>query len=432
MTRFDMRPEWDSPVIFHTSCERHVDVDRAPVHLTLTIRNFMEIARAYGVDAARDVQSELQRMAQHALGMEGTTSSRNPGLIELRIMDPAFLGAPARSDRRLAFALFCQELMLLPVRTAAGRVHARLIGEWPIIQESHHAHDGGFNLSHESAAEPSDDWPARYRSDMDFVSAFLGLLTGQWGASSGGAASADLAWQAVRHAREPSSILYCEALLRVVERDGAARPMGDTFLALERLGFAPLADRIIVQKVLDELSASPDLMLGVNISAQSARMDSWWEAVEQRLCRDRDLAARLVIEITETAPFPRIDEAVRFTRRLRRAGCVIAVDDFGAGYASVRHLTALSPAIVKIDRLFLRRARSSDKARAMFDHLVGVARAIGAVVVAEGVEHEADAQVAIEAGIEWLQGYHYGKPSLSRPERGGRQCQPQRSNGFGR
>ena len=107
--------------------------------------------------------------------------------------------------------------------------------------------------------------------------------------------------------------------------------------------------------------------------------------------------------------------AVKFIDRMRGLGCRFALDDFGCGFASVRHLMALSPQFVKIDKVFLRCATQGARQRELFKRLVGLAGALGATIIAEGVETEAQSELAFEAGCDWQQGYLWGAPSLSRP-----------------
>lgn len=224
----------------------------------------------------------------------------------------------------------------------------------------------------------------------------------------------ELVWQPVRDARDGGAILYHEALARFPdEMDREASPARHVE-ALERLGLAPAFDRGIVGRVIEELRTDPFAVLGVNISAQSADTGGWWPDVALLLREHSGIARRLVIEITETAPYPSISQAIAFAAEARALGCRVALDDFGVGHASLRSMLALSPAIIKIDALFVRAAASSTAAGAMFRHLVGLAVSTGALVVAEGVETPEQAARALDAGATWQQGYLHGRPSRVR------------------
>jgi len=128
----------------------------------------------------------------------------------------------------------------------------------------------------------------------------------------------------------------------------------------------------------------------------------------------RDIARRLVVEITETAALGDIAQSVRFVDTLRGVGCRVALDDFGAGHTSLRHLQILPVDIVKIDGSLVRNLRSRSQSRIFLRHLLGLINGFGLTTVAEGVENAEDAALLRAEGIEYLQGYHFGRPAIER------------------
>ena len=127
-----------------------------------------------------------------------------------------------------------------------------------------------------------------------------------------------------------------------------------------------------------------------------------------------DVARRLVVEITETAALSDLEEAARFVDTLRRMGCRVALDDFGVGHTSWRHLETLSVDTVKIDRSFVRNLADSHERRILLRDLLGPINSLGRITVAEGVESAADEAVARAEGFGYLQGYHLGPPTIER------------------
>ena len=125
----------------------------------------------------------------------------------------------------------------------------------------------------------------------------------------------------------------------------------------------------------------------------------------------------LVVELTE-------EEAVHDYRALRRAmapylrrGVRFAVDDAGAGFASMRHVIELRPAFVKLDATLIRGMRSRQMLRAFLRAINGFTEEIGATLVAEGVETTSDLAVLTETGFSILaQGFGVARPSESWPE----------------
>jgi diguanylate cyclase (GGDEF)-like protein len=207
---------------------------------------------------------------------------------------------------------------------------------------------------------------------------------------------------------------YHECLLRMVAEDGAIVAAGGFVPVMEQLGFIRLLDRHVLERAVAEASEHPEVALGFNISGLTAADRAWLRLVVS-LLRDRpDVARRLTVEITETAALHDIEESARFVGTLRELGCRVALDDFGAGFTSLRHLQALSVDIVKIDGSFVRGLADSHENQVFLRHLVGLAQGFGLGTVAECVETEREAAILRKEGVRFLQGYQFGRPSLER------------------
>jgi len=118
----------------------------------------------------------------------------------------------------------------------------------------------------------------------------------------------------------------------------------------------------------------------------------------------------LVVEVTEHAPIEDYDAVAQAVRSLRTLGVRLAVDDVGAGYASLRHILRLDPQVLKLD-ISLCRGIAEDRARqALAAALISFARGIAAQVIAEGIELEEDLDALVGLGVEHGQGYLLGRP----------------------
>lgn len=170
-----------------------------------------------------------------------------------------------------------------------------------------------------------------------------------------------------------------------------------------------LAIRRIVAATL-EASLPEATFLTLNVSPSSLvdpRIESALAGLEP---------GRLVLELTE-------EEAVYDYRALRRAmrpylarGVRFAVDDAGAGFASMRHVIELQPAFVKLDAYLIRGMRSRRTVRAFLRAINGFAAEIGATLVTEGVEEPQDLQVLVETGYPILvQGFGIARPGAPWP-----------------
>jgi EAL domain-containing protein (putative c-di-GMP-specific phosphodiesterase class I) len=135
-------------------------------------------------------------------------------------------------------------------------------------------------------------------------------------------------------------------------------------------------------------------------------------AVSDRL---RDLLeradpCRIVVEVTEHAPVADYDELREALSGLRERGVRLAIDDAGAGFASLRHVVRLDPDLIKLDITLTRQIETDPVRQALAVALVSFAEQIGATVVAEGVETELELEALRRAGIRHAQGFLLGTP----------------------
>ena len=392
-------------------------------HFTLRISNYRHLRRAYGEDAAFAAVDELVHRVERILADSCIATAGANGRIMVSMTDlPQFQTDGSARAWGIWLWSLCAAMSSLPVQAGPAAVFPLLSADWNLLPDGNrpeglepanpwHMED----LAPDAWLEKGDPWAQRYRADM--ASAIEALASiGPVGLRRQDCTGPIvlLLWQPVRDARNPDDVLYYEALLRFVDGDGVWVAPTAALLALERLGMINLLDHHIVSRVVATLEGEPDARLAVNISARSARPDPWWHDIQARLRAAPDVARRLTIEITETAALPDIASAVRFVEEMRRLGCKIALDDFGVGFASIRQIMALSPDIVKVDGLFLRRADVSEGEGETFLRMVQLVKALGATVIAEGVETQAQADLALEAGALWQQGYHWGRPAVSQ------------------
>ncbi|HST48773.1 EAL domain-containing protein, partial [Jatrophihabitans sp.] len=101
---------------------------------------------------------------------------------------------------------------------------------------------------------------------------------------------------------------------------------------------------------------------------------------------------------------------------LRAHGIRLAVDDAGAGYASFRHIVALAPDIIKIDRGIVSGVDKDTARSALVGAMVTFARSAGATIVAEGVEKASELDCLARLGVDTLQGHLTGVPTSTRAD----------------
>ena len=223
-----------------------------------------------------------------------------------------------------------------------------------------------------------------------------------------------LAVQPIIDAESGETRLY-ECLMRMLDEDGTVVPAGIFIPVVEQLGLIRRLDVHTLELALCELAEVPDVNLAVNVSGMTATDPSTLDHLLSLVHVHAGVADRLIIEITETVAMMDYEEVARFSAKLRDLGCRIALDDFGAGYTSFRHLKSLDVDLVKIDGQFVKDLPVNSENQLFVQTLLDLANGFGAEVVGECVENEGEAEALRQRGVQFLQGYHFGAPTLERP-----------------
>jgi EAL domain-containing protein (putative c-di-GMP-specific phosphodiesterase class I)/ActR/RegA family two-component response regulator len=197
-----------------------------------------------------------------------------------------------------------------------------------------------------------------------------------------------------------------EALLR--SKEPSLPHPGAVLDAAERLGRLQELGRTIRERAVAAFEASPpDWCLFLNLHPGDLLDPELYELFDGKA----EVAQRCVLEVTERASLDRIPDARERVASLRRAGCRIAIDDLGAGYAGLSSFVQLEPDLVKLDMSLVRDADKSAVKRRLIRSLTSVCQDMGMLVVAEGIETAEERDVVIDLGCELLQGYRIGRPS---------------------
>jgi diguanylate cyclase (GGDEF)-like protein/PAS domain S-box-containing protein len=206
-----------------------------------------------------------------------------------------------------------------------------------------------------------------------------------------------------------------EILLRMREDGGGGLVEPGAFLATaERFGLIGDIDRWVTQQAVRLIAAHQgegrELTLEVNLSGRTMGDAQFPDDVKREITSNGIDPARLVFEITETAAVADIEQARLFAQRLSRVGCGVALDDFGAGYASFYYLKHLPINYLKIDGEFVKELPDNRIDQLVVGALVEVCRGLGIKTVAEFVGDERTLEMVRDLGVDFAQGYHLGKP----------------------
>ena len=216
------------------------------------------------------------------------------------------------------------------------------------------------------------------------------------------------------HTTDP---VWFECLMRMVELDGEVVPAAKFMPVVEDLGMIRPVDRLVLDLAINEVSRYPDARLTLNVSGLTTSDRSWLRKAVVMLRGRPDIAERLIVEITETAGLEDVEACSHFVSTLRDLGCQVALDDFGAGYTSFRHLKQLAVNMIKIDGASVRNIGENPDNLAFVRTLIDLARTFNLQTVAECVETLEEAETMRNEGVDFLQGYAFGAPRMDAPWR---------------
>ena len=221
------------------------------------------------------------------------------------------------------------------------------------------------------------------------------------------------------------SVVGVEALARGMDASGALIPPVRLFAEAAAQGLAGPCEMLCRQNALSTFAlsvAGPEpLLLFMNLNLASSHGEDDAAQLLETARRWSVSPSNVVVEVLES----RFDDTQRLAailNRFRERGFLLALDDVGAGHSNLDRVPLIRPDVLKIDRDLVRQLDSDYYKQGVFKALVYLGRRIGALVVAEGVETEPEAIMALELGADLLQGYLVCRPKapdellLSRAE----------------
>ena len=221
-----------------------------------------------------------------------------------------------------------------------------------------------------------------------------------------------LAFQPVIQTTNPDRRAFFEGLIRVFDSNGRVIPARDFIDSVEDQELGRKLDALALEKGLEALQAEPNLRLAINMSARSIGYPGWKKVLERGLEDDPHLGERLILEITELTAITMPELVQVFMAEMQGHGISFALDDFGAGYTSFKYLKDFYFDIIKIDGEFIRGIHSDPDNQILTQAMISVARHFDMFTVAESVETAEDAAFLTQIGVDCMQGYYFGVPTL--------------------
>jgi EAL domain-containing protein (putative c-di-GMP-specific phosphodiesterase class I) len=209
---------------------------------------------------------------------------------------------------------------------------------------------------------------------------------------------------------ESQAVVGCEVLMRV--RDGERLLYPDQVLpAIAERQLTWVLDQLVTQVAVAELArhlpALRDFKVAINFFPKNITLTKVHGAIGDALANNPHAGLRFNVEVIEQHYEGGVVQEIA---ALRRKNYLISVDDFGTGYSNLGSIKSISPDFLKIDKSFVFDMEEATIRSSLIPEIVHIARAVGAQLIAEGIENESQRALLQSLGVEFGQGYYFARP----------------------
>lgn len=214
--------------------------------------------------------------------------------------------------------------------------------------------------------------------------------------------------QAIKNKND--ELLYHELYARFNNtQDNTPIPMGQLMAAAERLNLADQFDQLVIQKALLQVQQLPS-PVALNLSSASLGHPGFCSWLVSELTSYKESCKQLTFEISEQSLIQHADSVCQLIKALKKLGCKITLEHFGASTSSFTHLMAIQPENVKIDGSYSQNIQSSSENQLFVQSLVNIAHSLHINVIAELIENNEQLLQLQSLFVDNFQGYHIEKP----------------------
>lgn len=154
----------------------------------------------------------------------------------------------------------------------------------------------------------------------------------------------------------------------------------------------------------------PDICINVNLSVVQLMQKDVVEHIKRIIKKTGVNPKNIVLEITESFAINDMERVIEIIDGLKEAGLHMALDDFGTGYSSLNYIKKLPLDVIKVDKTFIDDIVYDEYAQAFVKLIVDLSKTIGTQIVVEGVEQKEQYDMLKELGVNYIQGFLFGKP----------------------
>ena len=207
----------------------------------------------------------------------------------------------------------------------------------------------------------------------------------------------------------------CEALVRWDSKALGFMGPGEFIPLAEYLGLITSIGDYVLEEACRRCklwndNGHPDFYINVNLSVVQLLQKNVVENIKRILDKTGVNPKNIVLEITESFAINDMQRVMDIITGLKKLGPRIALDDFGTGYSPLNYIKQLPLDIIKVDKTFIDDIVEDDYAQAFIKLIVDLSKTIGTKIVVEGVEHKEQFELLKSLGVDYIQGYYFGKP----------------------
>jgi PAS domain S-box-containing protein len=203
-----------------------------------------------------------------------------------------------------------------------------------------------------------------------------------------------------------------ESLVRLITEEGQLlTPF--YFLETAKKGrYYSKITKIVLDNSFAALLKVPDVAISINLSVHDIERDEITDYIEHLLVEYEEQAHRVIFELLESEDIKDFLLVKHFIQKVKTKGVMIAIDDFGTGYSNFERLLSYEPDILKIDGSLIKNIHSNTVSQHIVETIILFAKKQNLTTVAEFVESEAIYKMVRDMGVDYSQGYHFGRPEM--------------------
>ncbi len=209
---------------------------------------------------------------------------------------------------------------------------------------------------------------------------------------------------------QTQEVVKYESLMRMVDENGEyIAPTYFLELAKKNKLYSSLT-KIMINKTFD-IFQNLNYMVSINLSVDDILNNEIVTLIKQRLSTDNSMRNKIVFEIIESEGIENFDSVVEFINEIKPYGCKISIDDFGTGYSNFEYLMKLKVDYIKIDASMIKNIDVNNESKIITETIVDFAKKLNIKTVGEFVYSKEVFEKIKEIGVDYAQGYYFGKPT---------------------